>query len=263
MQIQAKRVLLTGASGGIGEAIAREISGAGAELIVSGRRSDVLERIAAETGATAAVADLADRTQLEQLVEAHSDVDILIANAALPASGEISDFSLDQIDRALDVNLRAPIVMARLLSDQMLARGSGQIVLIGSLSGKVATAGSSLYSATKFGLRGFGAGLRADLAGSGVGVSVIFPGFIRDAGMFHEADVELPGYVGTSSPEDVARAVRSAIENDRGEVDVAPFGVRAATKASELAPKLVGSLVRRLGSAEFASEMAEGQANKR
>jgi hypothetical protein len=94
-------------------------------------------------------------------------------------------------------------------------------------------------------------------------VSVIFPGFVRDAGMFHESDVELPGYVGTSSPAQVAKAVRSAIENNRGEVDVAPIAVRAATKASELAPSVMGALVRRLGSAEFTAEIADRQSNKR
>lgn len=263
MQIQGKSVLLTGATGGIGEAIANELSGAGAKLIVSGRRADVLERVAAQSAATVAVADLADRAQLAKLLAAHRGVDILVANAALPASGDLADFSIEEIDRAIDVNLRAPVMMARELIEPMRQRGSGQIVLISSLAGKVATAGSSLYSTTKFALRGFGAGLRADLVGSGVGVSVIFPGFVRDAGMFHESDVELPAYVGTSSPQEVALAVRSAIENDRGEIDVAPLSVRAATKASELAPTLMGAVVRRLGSAEFTAEIAERQADKR
>ena len=145
----------------------------------------------------------------------------------------------------------------------MRERGTGQIVLISSLAGKVATAGSSLYSTTKFALRGFGSGLRADLHDSGVGVSVVFPGFVRDAGMFHESQVELPGYVGTCSPDDVAAAVRSAIENDRGEVDVAPIAVRAATKASEIAPGLMGAVVRRLGSSDFTAELADRQADKR
>ena len=76
MQIEGKTVLLTGATGGIGEAIARELSRAGAKLIVSGRRADVLERIAAETGATVAVTDLADRGQLDDLLAKHPDVDV-------------------------------------------------------------------------------------------------------------------------------------------------------------------------------------------
>jgi len=263
MKIEGRTVLLTGATGGIGEAIARELSSAGAKLIVTGRRADVLERIAVDTDATVAVADLADRTQLDALLAAHPTVDVLVANAALPASGEIDDFTPEQIDRALDVNLRAPILMARHLSEGMIARGDGQIVLISSLAGKVAAAGRSLYSATKFGLRGFGAGLRADLVGTGVGVSVIFPGFVRDAGMFHDSKVELPSYVGASTPQDVATAVRVAIAHNRGEIDVAPFGVRAATKASELAPALMSSVVRRLGGSEFSAEVADGQSDKR
>ncbi len=99
--------------------------------------------------------------------------------------------------------------------------------------------------------------------GREVGVSVIFPGFIRDAGMFHESEVELPRFVGTSSPTDVARAVRSAIESNRAEVDVAPLPVRAATKLSELAPSAMAKLIRRLGSDDFTAEVADRQSEKR
>ncbi|MSX03010.1 MAG: SDR family NAD(P)-dependent oxidoreductase [Actinobacteria bacterium] len=263
MNISGTKILLTGATGGIGEAIARELSGAGGKLVLSGRRADVLERVSRDTGATVEIADLSDRSQLSDLISSNLDADILIANAALPASGELLEFSTDEIDRALDVNLRAPVMMSRLIGEGMRSRRRGHIVLISSLAGKVATGGSSLYSTTKFALRGFGAGLRADLAGAGVGVSVVFPGFIRDAGMFHESGVALPKYVGTSTPEDVAAAVRHAIESDRGEIDVAPLGVRAATKLSELAPTSMAAIVRRLGSDDFTSEMAQSQADKR
>ena len=95
-----------------------------------------------------------------------------------------------------------------------------------SLSGKAAAPASSIYSAAKFGLRGFAHGARADLRGTGVGVSVIMPGFVRDAGMFADAGVKLPPGVGTSSPEQVARRVITAIERNRGEVTVAPFALR-------------------------------------
>ena len=102
-----------------------------------------------------------------------------MANAALPASGPIVDFSPEQIDRALDVNLRAPIQLTRALVPGMVERGAGHVVLVSSLSGKVASIGSSLYSATKFGLRGFASGLREDLHGTGVGVTVVFPASSR------------------------------------------------------------------------------------
>jgi short-subunit dehydrogenase len=145
----------------------------------------------------------------------------------------------------------------------MVARGRGHLLFVSSLAGKVATAGSSLYSASKYGLRGFASGLRADMHGSGVGVSAVFPGFIRDAGMFADAAVKLPPGVGTRSPGDVARAVVEAIEHDRGEVDVAPLPMRASAVFAGLAPELASSVARRLGSEEIARRLAAGQREKR
>src|SRR5207302_9682435 len=134
-------------------------------------------------------------------------------------------FTVDQVDRALDVNLRAPIILARALSPAMIASGHGHMVFISSLAGKAATAGAALYNATKFGLRGFASALRADLRPSGVGVSAVFPGFISDAGMFADSGAELPRGIGTRSPQEVARAVVTAIERDRAEADVAPLAM--------------------------------------
>src|SRR4029078_4368945 len=96
-----------------------------------------------------------------------------------------------EIDQVLDVNLRAPIVLARLMCNGMAERGGGHIVFISSLNGKVGTVRTSLYAATKFGLRGFAQSLREDLRPRGVGVSTIFPGFVRDAGMFHDTETKL------------------------------------------------------------------------
>ena len=106
-------------------------------------------------------------------------------------------------------------------------RGGGHVVLVSSLSGKLASVGSSLYSAGKFGLRGFAAGLREDLHGTGVGVTVVFPGFISDAGMLADSGVRLPRWVGTRKPEQVADAVVKGIEDGRREIDVAPLSLRA------------------------------------
>ena len=97
--------------------------------------------------------------------------------------------------------------------------------------------GSSVYAATKFGLRGFALALREDLAPKGVGVSVILPGFIRDAGMFAESGAKLPPYVGTKRPEDVARAVVKAIEHDRAEIDVAPLAAARGRHARRTRPR--------------------------
>ena len=101
-------------------------------------------------------------------------VDVLVANAALSQAGELTSLSPAEVDRVLAVNLRAPVMLARLLAEPMAARRSGQLVFVSSLQGKAAAPLSSLYTATKFGLRGFSLALRLDLADHGVGVSCVF-----------------------------------------------------------------------------------------
>jgi short-subunit dehydrogenase len=265
MRLDGSTVLLTGASGGIGQAIARALDERGAKLLISGRRADQLERIAADLGGrpTVLAADLTLAADATALAERAGAVDVLVANAALPASGPIVDFTPEEIDRALDVNLRAPIQLTRALLPGMVERGNGHLVLLSSLAGKVASVGSSLYSATKFGLRGFASGLREDLHGTGVGVTVVFPGFVSGAGMFADADVRLPRWVGTRRPDQIADAVVRGIEDDRAEIDVAPLGLRAGALLSGLAPVTAARLQRRLGSAQVSHAIAEGQRPKR
>jgi short-subunit dehydrogenase len=263
MNLSGRTVLLTGATGGIGHAIARTLSGRGAKLILTGRRADILEPLAAETGGTARTCDLADRAAVDELIAACADVDVLVANAALPASGDLMSFSPDEIDRALDVNLRAPIMLARALAEAMKARGAGHLVFISSLSGKSAAPGTSIYSATKFGMRGFALGLREDLHGSGVGVTTVFPGFIRDAGMFAESGAELPRFVGTKTPQNVADAVLRGIERNRAEIDVAPAPMRVGAAISSAMPAPLAAMQRKLGSNELSAAVAAGQKDKR
>ncbi len=263
MQISGSSVLLTGASGGIGRAIARALRARGAELTLTGRRTDVLEPLAVELGARALAADLSDRVEVERLLDDAGRVDILLANAALPASGRLESFSVEEIDRALEVNLRAPIVLARALLPGMLERGRGHLLFVSSLAGKAPAPGASIYNATKAGLRGFASGLRADVHGSGVGVSAVFPGFISDAGLFADSGVELPPGIGTRTPEDVARAVVVAIERDRGEIDVAPLPLRVGAMFAGLAPGLAISVSRRMGSDDISGKIGAGQRDKR
>jgi short-subunit dehydrogenase len=263
MNLGGRTALVTGASGGLGQAIARGLARRGADLVLTARRTELIEALADETRGRAISCDLADRAALERLIEEAGPVDVLVANAALPASGRIGTFGVEEIDRALDVNLRAPMVLARQIWEGMASRGGGHIVFVSSLNGKAGTAGSSIYSATKFGLRGFALGLREDLRPHGVGVSTIFPGFIRDAGMFHESGAKLPGYIGTKTPEDVADAVVSAIERDRSEVDVAPLTLRIGTKLSGLAPEAVAIVQRKLGASELSKQFESSQRGKR
>lgn len=265
LNLQGRRVLLTGASGGIGAAIARNLHRRGATVVVSARRQEVLDQLVAELGdrAEALPADLADAADVAALAERAGAVDVLVANAALPASGPLLDFEPDQLDRALDVNLRAPAQLARALAPAMVQRGRGHLVFVSSLSGKAASRGSSLYSATKFGMRGLAIGLHEDLVGTGVGVTTVFPGFIRDAGMFHDSDTKLPSFIGTRTPDEVAEALARGVERGRLEVDVAPLGVRLGAAVGGLIPGPAGALQRKLGGADVADQMATGQASKR
>jgi short-subunit dehydrogenase len=263
MNLTSGRVLITGATGGIGQAIARAFAARGANVMLSGRRADVLEPLANELGGRALGCDLAERDQVERLVQDAGDLDVLVANAALPASGLLLELDQEQIDRMIEVNLRAPIALARAFAPAMVQRRAGHMVFISSLAGKVASPASSIYSATKFGVRGFALGLRQDLQADGVGVSVVLPGFIREAGMFAEAKIDLPRGVGTRSPEDVATAVLQAVERDRAEIEVAPAGLRVGAAFGGLAPQIAASVSRRLGGEKTATNLAAGQAGKR
>jgi short-subunit dehydrogenase len=265
VQLGGARALVTGATGGIGDAIARALHARGAHVLVSGRRQEALDEIAGRLGerSEALVADLAKHDAPSRLADAAGAVDVLVANAGLPASGRVEDFSPDEIDRALDVNLRAPVQLTRALLPGMLARGRGHVVFVSSLSGKTGSPRSGIYSATKFGLRGFAAGLREDVEAKGIGVTVVFPGFVRDAGLFAESGVRLPPWVGTRTPEQVAAAVVRGIEHDRAELDVAPLGLRIGTRLAGLAPLTAARVQRRLGSERIADALAEAQRGKR
>jgi uncharacterized protein len=256
------RVLVTGATGGIGHAIARAFAAAGSELVLSGRRTDVLEPLARQLNAQTIAADLGVRSELDRLVAEAGAVDIVVANAALPGTGFLVALSQEEIDAVLEVNLRAPIALARAVLPGMLERKRGHVVFVSSLSGKAASPVSSMYNATKFGLRGFALAVRQDLHGTGVSASVVCPGFISDAGMFHESGVQLPRGVGTKTPEQVAAAVLKAVARDRAEINVAPFGLRLGADFANFAPGISAFVQRKSGGDEIAHGLAAGHAEK-
>lgn len=255
MEIGGSTTLITGATGGLGEAIARELSRQGAELVLSGRQQEVLDSLSGELGARPLRCDLAEPGGAEQLAAEAGEIDILIANAGLQGVGRLENFDIPQIDETLDVNLRAPIVLSRLLLEGMMSRACGHLVFISSMNGKVPTPRASMYNATKYGLRGFALALRTDLHATGVSVSVICPGFISEAGMYAKSNVDLPPGVGTRRPQQVADAVVSAIRHDRAEVDVAPLPVRLGGAFAGHAPDLFAKATRLMGGERVAERM--------
>ncbi|HNH96657.1 MAG TPA: SDR family NAD(P)-dependent oxidoreductase, partial [Microthrixaceae bacterium] len=246
MEISGSRVLLTGASGGLGAAIARDLSRRGADLVLTARRRELLDALAAETRGRVVVADLAVRADVEALIEESRGVDVLVLNAGVGADVGIRSETAEHVDTTIDVNLRAPIVMAVAFAQHKLAVGEpGQIVMVGSLSGLVATPDTRMYNATKFGLRGFAHSLRQDLDGSGIGLTLVSPGFIRDAGMFAEGGIDLPPGVRTKSPADVAAGVVRAIESNPAEVFVSPVELRLAATLATVAPAFSAAVQKR------------------
>jgi short-subunit dehydrogenase len=266
VDLSGKSALLTGATGGLGRAIAAALAERGAVLTLSSRKETELESLASElpgSGHTVAPADLAEDGAAERLAEEAGEVDVLVANAGLPGTGRLDGFSAEQVRRALRVNLEAPMLMARALLPGMRERGSGHLLFVASLAGKSASPRSSVYNATKFGLRGFALALRADTAGTGVCVSLVSPGFIRDAGMFAESNAKAPPGLGTSTPERVADAVVRAVERNRVEIAVAPLHQRALAHFSLATPAFTSRIMAGGAARKSADALADGQREKR
>jgi short-subunit dehydrogenase len=265
VELGSKTALVTGATGGLGRVIAAALAEKGATLVLSSRKADDLGELADSLpgkGHRPIVADLAEEGAALHVIDEAGPVDILVANAGLPASGRLESFTQEQLGRALRINLESPMRMARELVPPMVERGSGHLVFMSSIAGQAATARASVYAATKFGLRGFAFCLRDDLRKTGVGVSVISPGLIREAGMYAESGAPPPPGVGMGKPEQVAAAVVKAIERNRGEITVAPLRQRALARIAINAPEFSGRVASGLA-ARVGDRVARGQTHKR
>src|SRR4051794_18276194 len=178
MELRGKRVLITGASRGIGDALARRFAEAGAQVALVARSADAIAKLAADLGGTAHPADLADPAQVATLINHVEDeagpVDVLVNNAGLaPTSGAIQDWTREELEQIYRVNLLAPAELCRQVIPRMLRRGQGHIVNISSLAGVAVFPGLAAYSSTKAGLTQFTPGLRADLKKLPIGTTVV------------------------------------------------------------------------------------------
>lgn len=266
MEISGKKVLLTGATGGIGRSIARTLGAAGGELIVSGRSADALGDLAASLpgqGHRVLAFDLGESGAALQLAAEAGEVDILVANAALPSTGRLTELTDRQVARMLRVNLEAPILLAQALLPGMLERGRGKLVMIGSLSGKAGSPRSSIYNATKFGLRGFVFGLAQDLAATPVSAALVAPGFVREAGMFADSGASSPAGMGTTTPERVAEAVLRAVDSRKVEIPVAPAIQRTMAHIGLISPHLSHRIQSGKAGQKAADSVSNGQIDKR
>ena len=177
MQLQGRRVLVTGASRGIGESLARRFAAAGANVALVARSEAAIKSLADELGGTAHPTDLSDPDQVDGLIgRIEGDggpIDVLVNNAGLGGGGFIAAIPEQEVRETLQVNLLTPISLCRQVLPGMISRGGGHIVNVSSMAGNAMFPGLSIYGATKAGLTHFTSGLRADLRGLPVKTTVV------------------------------------------------------------------------------------------
>lgn len=244
-------VVLTGASRGLGRELALRLADEGARLVLVARDAAGLERVAEAVVAAGGLAevlsaDLADPAALPGLAARAEvmlgGVDVVVHNAGIEPFAPFTELDVDTIDRALAVNLRAPIVLTRLLTPGMVARGRGHVVLIGSTSGLLLAPYAAVYGATKAAVASFAMSLASELGPAGVRASVVQPGFVVGTGMFEDRrgpdQLVPPAFTGSTTADAVADAVIDAILHDRPSVVVNSVPIGAAAALGRVMPRV-------------------------
>jgi NADP-dependent 3-hydroxy acid dehydrogenase YdfG len=222
--LAGRSALVTGATRGIGEAVARRLAGAGARVHLMARGAEALERVARELGGCAWRADLTDAAAVGEsiarlLADQGGPPDLVVNAAGVFDLAPFADTSVEVFDRELAANLRGPFLVIRALLPAMLARGSGTVITIGSVSGHRAFPGNAAYSASKFGVRGMHDVLLEELRGTGVAATLIEPA-ATDTHLWDPYDPDrrpdLPDRAAMLAPGDVAEAVLFAATRPEG-----------------------------------------------
>lgn len=228
MELTGRRVVVTGASRGIGARMARRFAAHGAEVVLVARSREPIEELAREIGGVAHPADLADHSVVHGLLpalEADGPIDVLVNNAGVGLARGVCAITPEQARLVYEVNLIAPSELSRQAAASMLTRSRGRIVNVSSISACVTGPGMSVYAASKAGLTQFTEGLRLDLRGSGVGVTLVEIGPVTTE-MIDEFDAHPPTKaimdrfkrmraIADLDADDVAKAIVDAVCHDR------------------------------------------------
>lgn len=262
MELRGRTGILTGASRGIGVELARSLASKGVHLALAARGEEGLKRTAAEleqlgVRTITVPTDVTKTADLERLVARTNDElgppDLLVNNAGIETIAPFADFDLDRIDAIVATNLTAAEKLTRLVVPGMIERRRGHVLNIASAAGKSGIPYYSVYGSTKHGLVGFSWSLRTELAGHGIGVSVLCPGFVSDAGMYADRsnNAKPPRSMATVTPQEVAAAAIRAVERNKAEIVVAKGMTRIADVFYALSPDFTMKVARRMGVDDF------------
>jgi uncharacterized protein len=249
VRVDPPLAVVTGASSGIGEATARELARRGWKVVLVARRRERLAALAAELGGEVEVADVADRESVERAAEAilerHPRVDLLVNNAGIPGRGDFLTLEPERIEAVMRTNYLGGVWMVRAL-ERGLQRGS-HVVDVVSVAGTVAFAPAGPYAASKHAQLAFSRSLAGALAGRGVRVHTVLPGFVETEGFPQRSVLQSRLFRrAVVGPELVAERLVDAVESGKRELFV-PRWYRVFALAQALAPGLVARLVARSG----------------
>lgn len=268
--IKGKNALLTGGSKGLGTYIARYLAKEGVNLALTARSEEGLKATADDVSRENVnvkiyPGDITDHSFRESLLKDikkdFGPLDILVNNAGMEWVSSYTALSPDYIEKMIQTNLIAPMLLTRLALPDMLAQGSGHLVTMSSLGGKKGSPYSATYAATKAGLIEWTSGIREELRETGVGVSVICPGFVSEAGMFAVYNKSAPKITGESKPEKVAEAVVKAIKKDIFEITINPGSTFPMKILEAINPSIMTWIFRKTGVYAFYRKQAEENEN--
>jgi short-subunit dehydrogenase len=245
-----KRVVITGASSGVGAALARRLAEQGAVVGLIARRRDRLAEVLAECKkaspeSTMWVADLADSSAVGPLAlqtwDALGGIDVLVNNAAIPKRRAVTVLGPDEVESVMRVNFFAPMRMILAILPRMLARESGTIVNVSSVGGRLGIIHECAYSASKFALCGWSEAMAVDLHGTGVAVKLIEPGPV-DTEIWDKPDNDEPIYNGPKfTPEEVADGIITALDTEGFEHYVPDMKAVVDQKNSDIDTYIAGA----------------------